>query len=84
MTPPPPNCLQIYVENKALLNFPSLLWEDCACETCVYACDVGEHGKEDFKSNCFDQRYAGRGRPPRRSGEEEGETLKGMRIKQET
>lgn len=37
-----------------------------------------------FKSNRSDQRYSGRGRPSGRSGEEEGGTLKAMRIKQET
>lgn len=37
------DCLQIYAENKALLNCPSSVYVH---EICVYACDVGEHGKE--------------------------------------
>lgn len=39
--------LQIYVDNKALLNFPGFVSKYCAREICVYACDVGTHGKEE-------------------------------------
>lgn len=40
--------LQIYVENKALLNFPGLVWKYYAREICVYACDVGERSTEEY------------------------------------
>ncbi len=38
---------QIYVENKALLNFPGLVSKYCVREICVYACDVGTQGEEE-------------------------------------
>lgn len=40
--------LQIYVENKALLNFLVLVLKYYAREISVYACDVGEHGEEEY------------------------------------
>lgn len=81
-----PLCQQLYVDNKALLNFYSLLSECYAREISVYTCDISEHGKEKYsctlKSSCSDQRNTDRERPQGAwggggGGDEEGKTLKG-------
>lgn len=82
--------LQIYVENKALLNFPGLVWKYYAREICVYACDVGERSIEEYGCTVkyllwskVHRRGMAPGCPGRRRGRG-GRNIKGHERKQET